>query len=429
EPVTLAPDRVVSTFYFDGTLRQAYEQVAERFGLRALFDDDFKGRGDRKISVELVDVDFAHAIVALDDVAQAFIVPISRRMFLVAEDTQAKRGELDPVAAATVEISEAMKAEDVQELTQAVQQTLDMKRSFVSGGGRAVVLRDTVRKVNIAKEMYRALAHPKGEVMVEVEVIALNNDRTVEIGLNPPTSFPIANFAQFWNVQPPELSSDDASSLVALGGGNSVFGVTIGASSVTAKLNRGEGRTLQQYSLRATHGAEAELKIGERYPIINSSFGPPVLTGDTDSGTVVRPIPSFTFEDLGLTLKLTPTVHSGREVTLLISADFKLLAGPSVNGIPVLASRQVESQVRLEEGQQAILGGMTVLEARNSRSGLAGLAEIPLLGRLFRSTTRRYNQSDLIVTVRPRVVRLPASEVEPSLTIRFGPEQRPLPAL
>jgi type II secretory pathway component GspD/PulD (secretin) len=216
--------------------------------------------------------------------------------------------------------------------------------------------------------------------------------------------------------------------MVALGGGDSVFGVTVGPSALTAKLARGEGRTVQRLSLRATHGSEAEMNIGERFPIINASFSAPIGVDAGDSG-YIQPIPSFTFEDLGLTLRVTPNIHGGGEVTLQLAAEFELLAGGSVNGVPILANRTVESQVRLKDGEYALLGGMTVLEERNSRSGLAGLAEIPYLGRLFRSTTRRYNQSDLVVVVRPRIVRLPASEIEPSLTIRFGPEDRPLPAL
>ena len=429
EPVDLKPDRVVTDIYFKGTLREAYEHVAERFKLRTLFDDDFKGRGEREVKIELTDTDFPNAVVALNDVAQAFIVPISSRMFLVAEDTQAKRGELEPVAAATVEIPEAMNPEDAQELSQAVQQTLDMKRSFLSGGGRAVVLRDTVRKVRIAQEIYRAMSHPRGEVLVEVDIIASNNDRTVEIGLDPPTTYPITNFAEVWNVQPPELTPEAASSMIALGGGDSVFGVTVGPSTLTATATAGQGRTVQRMSLRAVHGAEAEMNIGERFPIINASFSAAASVDDVNNDQFVQPIPSFTFEDLGLTLRMTPTIHSGSEVTLQIAAEFKLLAGGAVNGVPILANRLVESQVRLIDGEYAVVGGMTVLEERNSRSGLGFLAQIPYLGRLFRKTTRRYNQSDLVIVIRPRIVRMPASEIEPSLAIRFGPEQRPLPAL
>jgi general secretion pathway protein D len=426
EPVQLKPDRVISNFSYKGTLRGAYEEVAKRFGLRTLFDDDFKGRGDREVRFEIDDVDFPHAVVALNDVAEAFIVPISEGMFLVAEDTQAKRAELDPVAATTIDIPEAMKPEEVQELVQAIQQTLDMKRSFLSASTHSVVLRDSVRKVNMAREMYEAMAHPKGEVTVDVEVIVLNGNRTVEIGANLPQTYPITNFSQFWNVQPPEVTPEVASSMITFGGGNSIFGVTLGPSSVTAKLDRGEGRTLQRMTLRAAHGSEAEMNIGERFPIITSSFSAPVSTDD-DAAGFIQPIPSITYEDLGLTLKMTPAIHSGSEVTLKMAAEFKLLAGPSVNGVPILANRTFESQVRLEEGQAAILGGMTLLEQRNSRNGFNWLAQIPWVGRLFRTTTRRYNQQDLIVSVTPHIVRLPASEIEPSLTIRFGPEDRPLP--
>ncbi len=69
------------------------------------------------------------------------------------------------------------------------------------------------------------------------------------------------------------------------------------------------------------------------------------------------------------------------------------------------------------------------MEERKNRSGLAWLGKIPLLGRLFRKRTRQFNQSDLVLSIRPRMVRLPPAELGPSLTFRFGPEQRPLPAL
>ena len=126
---------------------------------------------------------------------------------------------------------------------------------------------------------------------------------------------------------------------------------------------------------------------------------------------------------------MTPTVHSSREITLQIEAEFKLLAGGAVNGIPILANRSLQSQVRLEEGQSALIAGMGIAERRVNAAGPAGLAEIPILGSLFRRKTDRMNVSDLLVVVTPRVVRLPPSETARELSIRFGPEQRPLPAL
>ena len=77
----------------------------------------------------------------------------------------------------------------------------------------------------------------------------------------------------------------------------------------------------------------------------------------------------------------------------------------------------------------ALLTGMVVVEDRKSFSGPAFLAQIPWLGWLFRRTTSQINKEHLLITVRPRIVRLPPAETAPSMTLRYGPELRPLPAL
>ena len=419
-------------FRFSGKVREAYEAVAAEFGLRVLFDEEYGG--EEQVSIELEFTDFAHIVAALNDLGGAFLAPITSNLFLVAQDNQNKRQQFDPVAAVTISIPESMTAEETNEMVQAVQQTLDIKRSFVSASTQQVVLRDNVRKIRIAEELYRHLSQAKGEVVLEVELIAVSADRRVQAGVTLPTAYPITNFSTLFNNQPPTPSAADAARLLAIGGGKTTFGVTIGAAALTAILSQDNtARSLQRFQLRAAHGMQAELMIGEKFPIITASFQPAV-TDDTvqdaiDDGTFIRPIPSFTFEDLGLVFTATPTVHSGREVSLAIEAEFRLLAGGSVNGVPILANRSFQSQVRLEEGETAIVSGMSILEVRRNSSGMAGLAEIPWIGRAFRSNTVQLNQSDLLLTITPRVVRLPASEVEPALRIRYGPEERPLPAL
>lgn len=425
EPVELEPENKRADFAFKGKASEAYEALAEEFGLRVIMDEDFKG--DEVIDAELDFTDFAHAVVLLNDLSGAFIAPITTNLFLVAEDNANKRQQLDPVAAVSIPIPEAMSPEETNEIVQAVQQTLDIKRSFVSASAQQVVLRDSVRKVRIAQGLYRHLSQPKGEVMIEVDLIAANSDRRVQAGITLPTAYPVTNYSTIWNNQPPSIT-DDATQLLAIGGGQTVFGVTIGSANLQATLSqRGQGQNLQRFRLRASHGMAAELHIGERFPIINASFQAPDL--DPGQPPAQVPVPSFTFEDLGLSFKVTPTVHGTREITLLIETEFKLLAGGSVNGVPILANRSFTTQVRLEEGETAVVSGMTIVEARKSGSGLAGLAELPWIGKLFRSNTVQMNQSDLLLTITPRLLRLPGSEVEKPLEIRYGPEERPLPAL
>ncbi len=428
EPVKLDYEDVVTSFRYTGTIQGAYEEVAKRFGLRVMFDDEF--RGSERIRFFLDDVNFANTIFSLNDVASALVVPITEKLMLVASDTQTKRQELEPVTAANVPLPEATTPEAANEVTQAVKGALDINRLMVAASRQYVTVRDTVRKVRIAKALLTHLLQAPGEVVIQVDLISYNRDRQVDLGVTLPTSFPITNFSTVFNAQAPDAGD---APLIGIGGGDTVFGVGLGDASLVAKLQQGEGNSIQRMQVRAMSGKQADIKVGERYPIAQSQYSAAVITGDIqggiDNGTLRPPLPSITFEDLGLSLTVTPTVHSSREITLQLEAEFKLLAGGAVNGIPILANRSLKSQVRLVEGESAVIAGMGISERRRNADGPAGLAEIPILGRLFRQKTDRLNTSDLLVVVTPLLVRLPPSESTRELTIRFGPEQRPLPAL
>lgn len=422
-PVRLEPENVRHDLRIDSTAQEAWERLADLFGLRVIFDDGY--RTDREVRFELDHVDFPRAAYALGEATKSFVVPVSNRLFLVAEDTQQKRAELEPVAVATFHLNNAPTPEAMQELLQGVQQTLDVQR--LQRSGDLIYIRDTVRKVRMAREMYRYLSVAPAEVVLEIELLAVNRDRTTDLGLSLPTSFPVTNFSTVLNATPPE-AGEDISRMIGIGGGDSQLGVTVGSSSLVARLQAGDAQTIQRFQIRATHGLPADLRIGERYPIINASFSTGVPP-DGDEGQFRQPVPSFTFEDLGLTCAVTPSVHSGREVTLQLELTFRLLAGGVVNGVPVLSNREMSSQVRLEEGDVALVSGIAVREERVSGSGLWPLAQLPWIGRFFRQPNVQVNHRDLILTLRPRIVRLPPGEVASPPDLRFGPEQRPLPAL
>lgn len=427
-PVELDPDRVLTGFKIDDTVQAAYEQIAKAYGLKVIFDGEFDGK--QKVRFHLDDVYFDQAVIALGGMAQAFVIPVAPKLFMVAEDSQQKRTELEPHVTATIPVPEAVSAEDLTQIGQAVQQALDIKRFQANPTTGALTMRGTAAQIKLARELVDHLAKPKAEVLVEVDAVSVNNDRQVDIGVKLPNMFSITNFSTIWNAVVPPIPMTP---LFGFGGGQTIFGMTIGTAVVTARLMSSNARTLQSFRLRATSGMPAELLVGERYPIINASFAPIVFNDEIndaiDDGTLRTPFPSFTFEDLGLIFKFTPQVHSAREVTMEVDAEVKLLAGGAVNGVPILANRKFNAVARMKEGETAILFGISILERRNTGSGVAGLSEIPLLGWLFKDQTRRYNQSDLLFLVRPRVVRLPAAEIDPSITLRVGPESRPIPAL
>lgn len=425
-PVELEPENKLTDFRLKGSIQETYEKVAREFGLDVLFDSDYQG--SQKTRFELSGCDFQQAILALNDVADSFIVPISPKLFLVAADNKQKRTELEPVIAVLQPIPDAITPEEVTELSQAVQQSLEMKRLQIDTTRRQVFMRDTVTRVRLAQAMLAHLSKPKGEMVLDVELIAVSDSDRLRLGLALPSAFPVETLSTLWNNQP--AVAEGVTNLLGIGGGQSVFGLAIGASSLVANRLTSESRVMSRFRIRATSGTKANLHIGERYPIINARFSPIVandqVQGSIDDGTFVEPFPSFTFEDLGLVLDIVPQVHSAKEVSLQFEVQFRLLTGSTANDIPIISNRQFKAYARIVEGEIALISGIAVAQTFKVRTGVVGLSEIPWLGNLFKRHTRESLVSDLLLVMQPHVVRLPPAEMGPTLTLRYGPEERPL---
>jgi Flp pilus assembly secretin CpaC len=160
-------------------------------------------------------------------------------------------------------------------------------------------------------------------------------------------------------------------------------------------------------------------------PWITITGGGTVSSGGTVTGPQnYVPPPQFTFEDLGFSLKLTPHIHGTEDVALDVEAEFKLLSGTAFNGIPVVANRQVKSTVSLKFGEWAIVAGMMNTSEARTIAGLAGVANLPLVGRFLRENTITRDGQEVLVLIKPRLMTLPPSE---TLTrkIRVGSEERP----
>lgn len=422
-PVELEPDDKLTNFRIKGSIQKIYEQVAREFGLDVIFDSDYQGSQETRF--ELSGCDFQQAILALNDVADSFIVPISPKLFLVAADNTQKRSELEPVIAVLQPIPDLVTPEEVTELAQAVQQSLEMKRLQVDAGRRQVFMRDTVTRVRLAQAMFEHLSKPKAEVVLDVELFAVSQSDMLRLGLGLPSAFPVQNLSTIWNNQP--SVAEGVTNLLGIGGGQTVFGLAIGGSSLVASRLSSESRVVSRFRLRAANGMAANLKIGERYPIINARFSPILNEEDSgDNGTFVEPFPSFTFEDLGLVLDVVPQVHSAHEVSLQFEVQFRLLTGSTANDIPIISNREFKAYARLVEGELAVISGIAVAQTFKVRTGVVGLSEIPVLGNLFKRHTRETLTNDMLIMLRPHVVRLPPAEMQPTLTLRYGPEERPL---
>jgi type II secretory pathway component GspD/PulD (secretin) len=214
---------------------------------------------------------------------------------------------------------------------------------------------------------------------------------------------------------------------LTFGGGKTLMGIGILTPTLVANMTKATSGNLLQSELRTTDGLAATMHIGEQYPVLTSQYlGPASFTA---GGTAYQPPPSFQFVDLGLTLKVTPAIRSMDNATLDVDAEYKVLTGDSVNGIPVIGNRALKSNVNLKMGEWAMIGGLLDVEQAHNIAGLAGTSQIPYLGPFTSTHTKTASTDQILLLMRPYLVSIPPADVAPGRTYRMGSETRPITLL
>jgi len=414
-----APGR--KDFDLRGDSKGLFEQVARAFGLDTVFDGDYQA--GPPIRFQLDDVDYKEALRALETVTGSFIVPVSGRLFLVVKDTEQKRREVEPSVAISIPVPQATATQELVEIAQAVRQIFTLEHMAWDSQLNVVVLRDRISRIVPAQAVFHQLLHHRPQVEIELQLIEVDRSSSLAFGLDPPTAFPLLYLGSFWNSKPVIPSA--VTKLAVFGGGQTLFGIAVADPTLIARMSRSSANTLLRTEVRALDGLPATLHVGDRFPVLSSGyFGPTNFQGDQ----AYVPPPSFTFEDLGVNMKVTPRIHGVDDVTLELEIEFKVLTGESLNGIPVISSRKMTSKVRLRQGEYGVIGGMmSSSEARTIR-GIAGLSQIPGLGQLIRSNTREQSTNDVLMLVRPTLLNLPPDQFEAPL-IYTGADARPVTPL
>ena len=397
-----APGR--KNFDLKAPAKALFEEIARAFSLEVVFDGDYPEGAPAAFRID--DADYRTALHALETATSSFVVPITERVFLVAKDTQQKRNDIEPAVTIVVPIPQTMTVQEAQELARSVQQVMEIRRFGIDSGRRLVLLNGPISKIRPAQQLFEDLMTYRPEVSVELQFIEVTHSELTTFGLQIPSSFPIIPLTTVFNNKPSIASG--LSYLLQFGGGASIFGVGVTDATLIAKFNRSNARTLLKTNVRSIDGLPATFHVGDRYPILTSGyFGPAADSGPN----AYRPPPSFNFEDLGLSVKLTPKIHGIDEVSLDVEAEFKVLGSEALNGIPIISTRKLTSRVRLKNDETAVVAGLMSLNEARSVSGLAGLAQIPGLGALVSRRDKSRDSDEVIIVLRPHLLSMPPDEV------------------
>ncbi len=165
----------------------------------------------------------------------------------------------------------------------------------------------------------------------------------------------------------------------------------------------GSGNVLSTPNLLTLDNEEAKIVIGQNVPFVTGQF---TNTGSNSSGTV-NPFQTIERKDVGLTLKVRPQINENGTVKMAIYQEVSNVLASSVNAPngPTTNKRTIESNVLVEDGNIVVLGGLLQDEYAGNQEKVPGVGDVPLFGNLFKSESRSRKKSNLMVFLRPVVVR------------------------
>jgi general secretion pathway protein D len=194
------------------------------------------------------------------------------------------------------------------------------------------------------------------------------------------------------------------STLASLPGGFSYFGKFGNDLNVVLEAVAGDSRVnvLSRPRIQTSHAVQADLFIGQTVPYI---------TGTYNYGYSSGPSSQYSQLEVGIHLQVMPLINPDGLVVMDIQADVEQIANYvqiSGNAVPTTSKRQAGAKVAVRDGETIILGGFISDTRSKSDSGVPGLKDIPLLGNLFKSKSINNQRDELIMLMRPTVLKTPA---------------------
>ncbi len=409
-PVVLAqfPDSPITALEMTEDSKVAYETIGKLAGINVLFDPDYTSR---RLTFKLKNVNLQEAldIIALE--SRTFWRPVTPNTIFVAQDTQAKRRELEQNVVKTFYLGNVSGPTDLQDIVNAIRTVLEVQRIQQIPSQSAIVIKGTPDQLALASKMIDDIDKSKPEVIVDVWVAQVRRDKLRNLGITPPQNLTVnlqgTNTVASTTTGGSTTSSTGSLNFNDLQHLNSTnYAVTIDSLKAVALFSDANTKIMQNPKIRATDNEKATLTIADKIPIATGSFGTPLGVGTAVGAVGVNT--QFTYTDVGVKMEITPRVHPDGQVTLKTSMEISNLNGSqTIGGItqPIISTRKVEQTIRLLDGETNLMGGILEVSDTSTTGGTPFLGEIPILKYLFTSHQTEKVTNELVFLLVPHIVR------------------------
>ena len=437
--IVLRPQPGTRDFHYRGDNRGMLQEVAKAFGVRAVLDDSLDSRAVR---FDVEGSDFSTAMSIAGRMSHTFWTPLAEDQILIARDTPENRRQFERMSLRTFYLPDVTNPEQMNELVGMLRTVLEVRLLTPNPGKSLLTVRAPKPQLDEATRFLEELSGGRPQVMLDVKVFEVRRSVLRNLGVNLPLQYTIFNVPSEARqllsapgagslidqlISSGGINQANAAAVAALlaqlqqqsasvftqpfavfGGGITLTGLTLPGTTFNFLRDASAVQSLEHATLRASQGDPAVFRVGTRYPILNVTFAPilnsPQLTQVIQDQSFRPPVPSFTYEDLGLNVKVTPRVQ-GKDVLLDLELNIRALGERSFNGIPVLSNREYKGSVTVGNGETAAVAGFVSESEQKTIRGIPGAAGVPLLGWATRNERKDTSDNQLLVLVTPFIVQ------------------------
>jgi general secretion pathway protein D len=314
------------------------------------------------------------------------------RTITIIPDTPAKRREYEEEVVRTFYLSNA----DLKETIDLLRIVIDARKIAPITGTNSFTVKDTPERIAAASRVLAAIDKARPEVVIDVELLEVDRVKLQEYGLQ------IASPGQPGISGSVDINRDgmtlfDLRNLTQ----SDVFLAGLPALFYRLLKTDTNTRALASPRLRTSEGLAAQARFGERVPVPVTTFAP-IATG----GINQQPITSFVYENIGVNIDITPRIHHDDEVSLILRVEISNISGTGFGDLPTFGNRQITTTIRLRDGETNMLAGLIRDDERTVMDGIPGLSDLPIVGRLFAHNRKETQQTDILLTLTPHIIRV-----------------------
>ncbi|MDT8363933.1 MAG: secretin and TonB N-terminal domain-containing protein [Nitrosomonas sp.] len=370
----------------DAPLKTIFELISRTAGINFVFDRTVQQETKTSIFVRDNPIEDVLKLILLTN--QLAYKVLNENSLLIYPDTPAKQKDYQELVIRSFHVNNT----DVKQMVAMVRGLVKARDIYVNERLNLFIMRDTLEMIRLVERLVTINDFPDPEVMLDVEVLEINRNKVLNLGLDTPTSATFSGTPGVGNVAGiavTKLSQINADGLRNFTIGNNVV------LNLRKQLTANE--ILANPRIRVKSREKAKILIGDKIPIFSSNA--------TATGVVSQ---NVTFLDVGLKLEVEPVISLNSEVSIKILLEVSTLGARESSGTTTafrIGTRTAETLLSSRDGETQVLAGLIQDQDKRGLAGIAGLVDIPVLGRLFASQELTRDKTEIILLITPRIVR------------------------